>query len=168
VVCHTACVLYTGKLTAFSVNRFLFVCVINRECSKETKFLSCLWLFGSLLKTEHMGTLSRGITSQQRSGGHAAAMCARSSSLRARRCAARRQRSCVRRPDTSSSVAGVARARGRGAVTQSCRASIVRRTAKTRRPARPLGRQRCSESRGDTLGVGRIDWCLFSEPGSAI
>ena len=40
-------------------------------------------------------------------------MCARRSSLRARRCAARRQRSCVRRPDTSSSAAGVARARGR-------------------------------------------------------
>ena len=29
--------------------------VIDRECSEETNFLSCLWLFGSLLKTEHMG-----------------------------------------------------------------------------------------------------------------
>ena len=26
-----------------------------REFSEETKFLSCLWLFGLLLKTEHMG-----------------------------------------------------------------------------------------------------------------
>ena len=43
--------------------------------------------------------ISRGITSQQRSGGHAAAMRARRSSFRARRCAARRQRSCVRRGD---------------------------------------------------------------------
>jgi len=33
-----------------------------RECSEETNFLSCLWLFGLLLKTEHMGK-PRGITS---------------------------------------------------------------------------------------------------------
>ena len=26
-----------------------------RECSEETNFFSCLWLFGLLLKTEHMG-----------------------------------------------------------------------------------------------------------------
>ena len=29
--------------------------MIDRECSEETNFLSCLWRFGSLLKTEHMG-----------------------------------------------------------------------------------------------------------------
>ena len=29
--------------------------MIDREFSEETNFLSCLWLFGLLLKTEHMG-----------------------------------------------------------------------------------------------------------------
>ena len=49
------------------------------------------------------------------------------------------------------------------AVTQSCRASIVRRTATTRRPARPLGRRRCSEPRSRSQPAGRHALAVSSE-----
>ena len=49
------------------------------------------------------------------------------------------------------------------AVTQSCRASIVRRTATTRRPARPLGRRRCSEPRSRSQPAGRHGLAVSSE-----
>jgi hypothetical protein len=67
-----------------------------RECSEETNVLSCLWLFGLLLKTEHMGKPWNNESAEKwwACGRH---VCARRSSLRARRCAARRQRSCAQK-----------------------------------------------------------------------
>ena len=63
-------------------------------------------------------------------------------------------------PDTSSYVAGVARGRGRARLR---RASIVKRTATTRRHAKPLARRRCSEPRSCSQPVGRHASAVSSE-----
>ena len=58
--------------------------------------MSCLWLFGSLLKTEHMGKPWNNESAEKwwACGRHVRQK--ELATLRARRCAARRQRSCVR------------------------------------------------------------------------
>ena len=92
-------------------------------------------------------------------------VCAKRSPLRAQRCAASRHhaRGCAcaaRHVLVRGRCCASKRAR---AFTQSCRASIVPRTATTRRHARPLARRRCSEPRSRSQPVGRHASAVSSE-----
>ena len=130
--------------------------------------MSCLWLFGSLLKIEHMGKpwnnesaekwgmrppcAPEGARSEREGAPHDA-----------------RGRACQRAPPRHLLVRRRCCASKRScAVTQSCRASIVRRTATTRRPARPLGRRRCSEPRSRSQPAGRYALAVSSEGASRL